>query len=97
MCDTFISLIDPSCGRIVNLSSGYGSSYVASCNEEQKKFLVSPDVTWEQVVEYVQTNISVTNNPYGLSKAALNSYTMFFARIYPNILSSSVSPGWVKT
>ena len=50
MCDAFTPLIDPTCGRVVNMSSGMGPGYVSKCNDEQKKILIRSDVTWEQVV-----------------------------------------------
>lgn len=54
MCDAFIPLIDPSVGRIVNVSSGEAPGYVKRLsNKETIKFFVKTDVTWEQIQDYL--------------------------------------------
>jgi len=100
MCGAFLPLIDVSNGRIVNVSSEMGSSYVRSLKKEHQKFFTRTEVTWEQIEEYLKQNvIQVTGkwDNYGLSKACLNSYTMALANEHPNILSSAVHPGFCDT
>jgi len=100
MCDTFITLIDANIGRIVNVSSELGPSYVRSLKKDNQKFFFWTDVTWEEIEEYVKQNLTKTKGAfgiYGLSKACLNSYTMVLAKNHPNILSSSIHPGFCNT
>jgi len=37
------------------------------------------------------------NDGYGLSKAALSIYAAMTAKQYPNLVSSTISPGFVDT
>mmetsp|Transcript_11229 Transcript_11229/g.12859 ORF Transcript_11229/g.12859 Transcript_11229/m.12859 type:complete len:278 (-) Transcript_11229:20-853(-) len=98
--EEFLDLLDPNEGRIVNLGSGSGPMYVGGCNIEDKRILCGPSdenskVTWEYIEEYAKKNAG--GNDYGLSKALLASYTAWFARKYPNITTSCVSPGFIDT
>ena len=48
----------------------------------------------------VKSNFASKNwnrNAYGFSKAALNALTLIQARTYPNILVTSLSPGFIDT
>jgi len=48
MTESFVSLIDSSVGRIVNVGSGAGPMYVVKASEDdQKDFWLNPDCTWE--------------------------------------------------
>lgn len=47
MCVAFLPLIDASVGRIVNVSSEMGSSYVRSLKKEHQKFFKRTEITWE--------------------------------------------------
>lgn len=38
-----------------------------------------------------------TRNPYGLSKALLNAYTMLLARENPGLAINACSPGYIRT
>jgi len=98
VCDAFVGLLDEQRGRIVNLGSGSGPMYVRGCNAEDQKMLSNPDtLTLGEIEEYAKRNINGPVDPYGLSKACLACYTGYFARQYPNILSSCVSPGFIDT
>jgi len=55
MCDAFIPLIDPSVGRIVNMSSGTAPGYVKRLsNKETINFFLKTDVTWEEIDDYLK-------------------------------------------
>jgi len=68
-----------------------------------RKFLTNPEITWDQIVGYMnESGISAAGNSrlgssYGISKAMLHLMTMLYARTTPNILSSAVSPGFIAT
>lgn len=53
MCDAFLPLLDPSCGRFVNVSSGSASGYISKTlganPASPSAVLTSFDVTWEQI------------------------------------------------
>jgi carbonyl reductase 1 len=117
VCEAFIPLLQKDGGRIANTSSGAASSYVAGAmmgkpmgvaTAAQKKPLMDPDVTWEQIeaVVKVERDGGFTRDEssqgsgwcaYGLSKAALTAYAMLLARTYPDLIVSSCSPGFIKT
>ncbi len=100
VCDNFLDLIDPSIGRIVNIGSGSGPSYVGSCSVEEKKILCSPDsdaVTWDWIEKHGREKLSSGSNVYGLSKALVACFSGLFAREHPNILTSCVTPGFIDT
>jgi carbonyl reductase 1 len=93
----FIDLLDEKNGRIVNLGSGAGPSYVSGCSIEEKKALCSPDtITWEFIEQHAKAKLN-SSGAYGLSKSLLACYTGVFAREHPNILTSCVSPGFIDT
>ena len=98
VCENFLDLLDPENGRIVNLGSGGGPSYVSGVrSNEDLKILCSPDseaCTWEWIENYAQKHIE---NGYGFTKAMLACYTGLFAREHPNIKTSCVTPGYILT
>ncbi len=97
MCDAFMPLIDAGHGRIVNVSSEMGPSYVKKLKKDFQKFFTRTDVTWDLIEEYLKQSagsVKGTWDIYGLSKAALNSYTIALANKHPNILTSAVNPGF---
>jgi len=46
----FLPLLDPACGRIVNISSGAGPRCVQSSTPERASFFTNPCVTWPGIV-----------------------------------------------
>jgi NAD(P)-dependent dehydrogenase (short-subunit alcohol dehydrogenase family) len=117
VCEAFIPLLQKTGGRIANTSSGAASSYVAGAmmgkpmgiaTAAQKKPLINPDVTWEQIqaVLKIEQDGGFTRDEsrqssawcaYALSKAGLTAYAMLLARTYPDLVVSSCSPGFIKT
>merc|ERR1712224_804570 len=79
VCDTFIPLLDPSEGRIVNTASAAGPMFVKiMATQEERDLLTDPNVTWERLDEFMQSAIRIEagRDAYGLSKACVNTYTM---------------------
>jgi len=104
VCDAFIPLLSTTEGRIVNVGSGAGPMYMAQASAEDKAFLKNPDITWPELEGYVKQTCTpeflekaAIAGPYGLSKASLHAYTMILAKDFPNLLSSSMSPGFIDT
>jgi len=109
--DAFLPLLDPNKGRIVQMSSGAASGCVSKSSAERKRFFTDPTITWEQILNVVTEVESYPNGGkdldargfgnsmgvYGLSKALLNSYTMFLAREHPKLKVNSCSPGMIAT
>jgi len=50
VCEAFAPLIEDG-GRIVQVSSAAGPSFVGKCSLEMQKFCVDPNVTWKEVEE----------------------------------------------
>jgi len=96
VCDAFLPILDPT-GRIVNISSGVGPGYVRRSSAEDQSLLCNPAVTWEALERYVQSKGSHAENPYGLSKAILNAYTMLLARENSGLAINACSPGYIRT
>lgn len=54
-------------------------------------------MTLEQIEKILKNVLTTGQGTYGPSKAFVTAYTMFLARTYPNLLSNSVSPGFIDT
>lgn len=98
VCKTFMPMLDPSEGRVVNVGSGAGSMYVAKQEPERQKLLCSPDTTMEQILQIIQEGAATDSmKGYGVSKACVATYTMVLAKEHPNLKSSCISPGFIDT
>jgi carbonyl reductase 1 len=101
--EAFLPLLDPSIGRVVNVGSGSGPSYVKLQNAEVQKLLCNLP-SWEALEAHMELKKSdpifmkeFNPGPYGLSKAILAAYTMLLAKEHPNLTISCVSPGFIQT
>mmetsp|Transcript_9534 Transcript_9534/g.18511 ORF Transcript_9534/g.18511 Transcript_9534/m.18511 type:complete len:281 (-) Transcript_9534:53-895(-) len=95
--DAFLPLIDPK-GRIVNVSSGAASMWLRGESPETKALFTSPDTTWEQLEAALKAAApSASMGGYGLSKAALTAYTLQQQKALPNMVITSLSPGFIET
>ncbi len=110
VCDAFIPLLDASHGRIVNVTSASGPMYLSGINDEIKKLLTNPGITWTEIQDYMDkcvdenanNNISSVHDSssgsaYGLSKACTNAYTIFLARQCPDLTVNACTPGFIET
>ena len=98
--DSFLELVDPVKGRIVNVSSGAASKWVREQDEGTKKLFSNSEITWKELDEAVKNNLSKKNFTrvgYGLSKAGLSALTMIQARQNPSLVVTSLSPGFINT
>jgi NAD(P)-dependent dehydrogenase (short-subunit alcohol dehydrogenase family) len=100
VCETFLSKLEPK-GRIVNVTSASGPSYVSETSGDEKKLLLDPKGTWEALAAYVEESISTSRASggaaYGLSKAVANAYTVLLAREHPELRINACTPGFIET
>jgi NAD(P)-dependent dehydrogenase (short-subunit alcohol dehydrogenase family) len=98
MVDTFLPLLQPEGGRIVNVGSGAGPMWLGKQDDETKTLLTSRTLDIAAIDKYMKDNRNEdAMHAYGISKCLLSLYTEAFAKDYPNIWSSSVSPGFIDT
>lgn len=96
--EAFLECIDPEKGRIVNVSSGAASMWLRNQSEETKSLFSSPETTWEELNSAVQSlKDSASMGAYGLSKAGVTAYTLMQSKDYPNLICTSLSPGFIET
>jgi len=97
-------------GRIVNVTSGSGPMFVASCSEERQAFFTDPSTGWSELVELMEAADAAAGDPeamaelglpageaYGLSKACANTYTQWLAQQHPGLTVNACTPGWIAT
>jgi len=95
--EAFVTMIEQ---RIVNVSSGAASIYLRDQSSEVKHFFTNPATTWENLVAAVEEKKTLGGGgmgAYGLSKAALNLLTIQQGLLYPHLVCSSISPGFIAT
>jgi NAD(P)-dependent dehydrogenase (short-subunit alcohol dehydrogenase family) len=109
VCEAFLPVLDPSRGRIVNLTSAAGPSFVATCSEEKQRFFVDEGLEWPALDAFIQDCIATDGaeafaakglgkgDSYGLSKACANSYTVMLARQHPHLRINACTPGFIET
>jgi len=89
-------------GRIVNVTSAAGPSYVADAPADEKALLLDPELEWARLEAFV--NERLQNAPstdgadaYGFSKACANAYTVLLARQHPELQVNACTPGFIDT
>jgi NAD(P)-dependent dehydrogenase (short-subunit alcohol dehydrogenase family) len=106
----FLPLLDEKKGRIVNITSAAGPSFVLTCNIKYKEFLTSSDISWDALKVFMDECIRLRKKDgdfekeglgegpsYGLSKAIANTLTLNLAKIYPTFKINACTPGFIKT
>lgn len=109
VCEAFLSLLRPSDGRIVNITSASGPSFVHTCSEERQRMFVDPSITWPRLRAVIDEYLALEDaaalaasgfgdgNPYGFSKACANAYTVLLAREHPALRINACTPGFIDT
>lgn len=110
VCEAFLPLLDPKAGRIVNVTSASGPSFVATCSPERQRFFLDAEVTWPRLQAFMEECIAMNGapaafaanglgdgSPYGLSKACANTYTLLLAREHASLRINACTPGFIET
>lgn len=109
VCGAFVSKLDPNGGRIVNVTSAAGPTFVSKCSEEKQRFFMDASTPWETLRAFVD-HIAMGDDkaafaakglsdgaPYGLSKACANALTSILAREHPSLRVNACTPGFIET
>jgi len=110
VCEACVSLLDPSAGRIVNVTSASGPIFVGGCSPDRRRLLTNSQIEWSELEGFIHECLSIENgkegfarrglgdgSPYGLSKACANSYTLLLARRFPSLKINACTPGYIET
>ena len=110
VCEAFVPLVAPIGGRIVNVTSASGPTFVAGCSPERQRFFLDPEMTWDRLASFLHAAVEHAGDrawlaaeglgegaAYGLSKAAANSLTLLLAREHPALLVNACTPGFIET
>lgn len=99
VCEAFMPLLKPDGGRIVNVGSGAGPSWMSKQTPAVQSILMDREVTWETIEKLHKRVMPELDayGAYGFSKASLSAYTMLLARENPKLICSSLSPGFINT
>lgn len=110
VCEAFLPLLDPERGRIVDVTSASGPSFVARCSPERQRFFLDPATDWAALERLIEECIALDGdeaafaarglgdgNAYGLSKACTNTYTQHLAREHPSLRINACTPGFIET
>lgn len=109
VCEAMLPLL-ASDGRVVNVTSASGPSFVAKCDESRKRMFTNPDVTWPEIEAVMNEALAIAaqrgnfaaaglgeGDAYGFSKACANAFTLAFAREHPNLHVNACTPGFIET
>jgi NAD(P)-dependent dehydrogenase (short-subunit alcohol dehydrogenase family) len=110
VCETFVPLVEPVGGRVVNVTSAAGPSFVAECRLEWQRFFADERMTWPTLRNFVDECLAMAGDQaafaakgladgaaYGLSKACANTYTLILARESPRLHVNACTPGFIET
>ncbi|MCG8557065.1 MAG: SDR family NAD(P)-dependent oxidoreductase [Proteobacteria bacterium] len=106
VCEAFLALMNRRQGRIVNITSASGPNYVSDCSPAWQRFFRDPRIERTALQSLLDDCFSPQDlsarglsgaNPYGLSKACANSYTMLLAREHPHLHINACTPGFIAT
>lgn len=109
MCDACVPLLERDRGRIVNVTSASGPTFVAACSPEWQRFFLDERLTWPRLRAFLEQCLAAGDaaalaaqgladgSAYGLSKASANAYTAILAREQPALLVNACTPGFIAT
>jgi len=107
VCEAFLPLLEAR-GRIVNVTSAAGPSFVAACSPEWQAFFCDEQLAWSRLNTFVGECRAATpqalvakgladGGAYGLSKACANSLTLILAREHAGLVVNACTPGFIET
>ncbi len=110
VCEGFLPLVDPQHGRVVNVTSASGPTFVAQCSDERKRLFLDAKSEWADLESLMSECIALgrdksafkekglgDGDAYGLSKACANTYTLQLARRHPELSVNACTPGFIET
>jgi NAD(P)-dependent dehydrogenase (short-subunit alcohol dehydrogenase family) len=110
VCEAFVPLIEPKAGRVVNVTSAAGPTFVAACSAEWQRFFLDEQMTWPRLRSFMGECLSIAGDAaafaarglgdggaYGLSKACANTLTLLLAREHPSLRVNACTPGFIET
>ena len=107
VCDAFLPLLNPSIGRVVNVTSASGPLYLAGSSNETKNLLTNSDVSWTEIEKFMSDCLKLESerttdwggdwSAYGISKACTNAYSIYLAKKNPNLTINACTPGFIET
>ncbi len=86
-------------GRVVIVSSASGPNFVSGCAAEEQARLIDADMDaarFEALLAQADGGFGAAN-PYGLSKALVNAYTLWMANAHPDLAINACTPGFIET
>lgn len=109
VCEAFLPLLATG-GRIVNVTSAAGPSFVSTCSKERQRFFLDAQLTWPALRAFIDECLAMAGDAaafaakgladgdaYGLSKACANTYTLILAREQPSRRVNACTPGFIAT
>jgi NAD(P)-dependent dehydrogenase (short-subunit alcohol dehydrogenase family) len=109
VCEALAPLVADD-GRVVNVTSASGPSFVSKCSDDSKQQLTSRDVEWSQIEKVMDEAVKIAGgqgtfaaaglcdgDAYGLSKACATAFTIAFARAHPKLHVNACTPGFIET
>jgi NAD(P)-dependent dehydrogenase (short-subunit alcohol dehydrogenase family) len=97
-------------GRVVNVTSASGPSFVAKCSAARQRLFTNPSVEWSEIEALMNEALQIAaargsfadagladGDAYGLSKACANAFTLAFARTHPQLHVNACTPGFIET
>jgi NAD(P)-dependent dehydrogenase (short-subunit alcohol dehydrogenase family) len=109
VCEVFLRRLDPARGRIVNVTSASGPTFVSRCSADRQRFFLDPAtdaqalealmaecITLEGEAAFASRGL-VAGDAYGLSKACANTYTQHLALEHPALQINACTPGFIET
>ena len=110
ICSVFIPLLSASEGRIINVTSAAGPSFVATCSKEHQQLLTKEDIAWSEIESFMSKCLAVSGgadafqqkglgngSSYHISKACANALTLHLANTFPHLKVNACTPGFIET
>ena len=110
VCAAFLPLLDPERGRIVNVTSAAGPTFVAKTSPAMQRFFLDGGLDWPRLRTFIDECLALEGDEaafaakglgdgaaYGLSKACANLYTLILARENPRLRINACTPGFIAT
>jgi NAD(P)-dependent dehydrogenase (short-subunit alcohol dehydrogenase family) len=65
VCEAFVPLLEADGGRIVNVTSASGPSFVATCSPERQRFFTDEQIAWPRLQAFIDECIALSTHSAG--------------------------------